>query len=322
MPTIGKICRLQKCGTQHGNFVMFALDHRGNLRRALSPAAPDQVSYEQMVTFKLHLTSVISPTASGLLLDAEYGVAPAIANGALAPSCGLLVAVEQSGYTGEPSVRRSQLLPGWSVEKISRMGADGVKLLVYYHPDAANVADQEALIDEVAESCQKHDMPFFLEPLSCSLDPAVKRLPSAEKRELVIETARRLTPMGVDVLKAEFPLNIADESDEAVWAEACAELSQASCVPWVLLSAGVGFEEFARQTMIACQAGASGVLAGRAVWKEAAQMNEAERDIFLRISATERMGRLAAIVRAYGRPWMEFHPSLPGSVTEGWYESY
>lgn len=322
MPTIGKIRRLQKCGTRHGNFVMFALDHRGNLRRALNPAAPEQVTYEQMVTFKLHLTSVISPTASGLLLDAEYGVAPVIANSALAPSCGLLVAVEQSGYTGEPTVRKSQLLPGWSVEKISRMGADGVKLLIYYHPDAANAADQEALIKEVAENCQKYDMPFFLEPLSFSLNPAVKTLPSTEKRELVVETARRLTPMGVDVLKAEFPLNIADEPDETVWVEACEELSQASCVPWVLLSAGVGFEDFARQTMVACQAGASGVLAGRAVWQEAAGMDEAERDIFLRISATERMGRLAAIIRAYGRPWMEFHQGLSGSVTEGWYKSY
>jgi tagatose 1,6-diphosphate aldolase len=322
MTTIGKIRRLQKCGTQHGHFVMFALDHRGNLRRALNPAKPEEVTYEQMVTFKLHLTSVISPTASGLLLDPEYGAAPAIANGAVAPSCGLLVAVEQTGYTGDPLARQSQLLPGWSVEKISRIGADGVKLLIYYHPDAANAAEQEALISEVAESCQKYDMPLFLEPLSFSLDPKVKTLPSSEKSEVVVETARRLTPLGVDVLKAEFPLNIGDEPDEAVWAEACAELSQATTVPWVLLSAGVGFQDFARQTKIACQAGASGVLAGRAIWKEAADMDEAERDIFLRITATERMGRLAAIIRAYGRAWTTFYPGLSSSVKEGWYKHY
>src|SRR5690606_11666550 len=154
---------------------------------------------------------------------------------------GLVVAVEETGYTGEPTARKSQVLPGWSVEKIARMRAAAVKLLVYYHPEAPNAAEQEALVREVGEACARHDIPFFLEPLSYALGGSPGKLTAAEKRAVVVETARRLTPLGVDVLKAEFPGDSKAEPDEAVWAEACRELSAASQVPWVLLSAGVTF---------------------------------------------------------------------------------
>ncbi len=139
---------------------------------------------------------------------------------------------------------------------------------------------------------------------------------------MVVETARKLTPMGVDILKAEFPLNIADEANENRWAEACAELSAASLVPWVLLSAGVSYEDFERQTTIACQSGASGVLVGRAVWKEAANNDGPARTEFLRTTASVRMQRLAEIIGRYGRAWTDFYPKLSDSVVEGWYEKY
>ncbi len=322
MPTLGKVYRLQKCATPEGKFVMFALDHRNNLRHALNPAAPDSVTYEQLAPFKQHLTTVMSPTATGILLDPQFGTAPAIANNILARSTGLLIALEKTGYVGQPTARRSQTLPDWSIDKIARLGADGVKLLVYYHPEAPNAAEQEQLVAQVAESCQAHDLPFFLEPLSFSLDPNLKKLPSSAKRAVVVETARRLTLLGVDVLKAEFPLNIADEKDETVWAEACEELSQASAAPWVLLSAGVNFAEFARQTTIACQAGASGVLVGRAVWKEAVSLPEAERDTFLRTVATDRMAQLSGIISQHARPWPDFHPNLREQVGPEWYQTY
>ena len=307
---------------------MFALDHRGNLQRALSPDDPQSVTYEQMVSFKLEVTAAMSPVSSGILLDPQYGAGQAVAANAIAPGCGLLVAVEKTGYTGNPAARESQILPGWSVEKIARMGADGVKLLIYYHPDAPNATDQEELVAEVGELCRQYDMPFFLEPLSFSLDPDVKKLASAEKRAVVTETARRLTPFGVDVLKAEFPINIADEDDEALWAEACAEVSKASVCPWIILSAGVTFEEFERQTSVACRSGASGVLVGRAVWAEAAALPGAAdlvglaRQEFLRISGVERMNRLTEVIEEHGRPWTDFHPDLSSSVSEEWYKIY
>ncbi|MFN2134986.1 MAG: hypothetical protein ACK2UK_03475 [Candidatus Promineifilaceae bacterium] len=186
--------------------------------------------------------------------------------------------------------------------------------------DAA--AEQEELVAEVGQLCREYDMPFFLEPLSFSLDPAVKKLATPEKRAVVIETARKLTPFGVDVLKAEFPINIADEKDEAVWAEACRGVSNVAVCPWIILSAGVTFEEFEQQTAVACQNGASGVLVGRAVWAEAADLSGADRESFLRTVAVERMARLTGAIEEYGRAWSDFYPELPGSVRDDWYKTY
>jgi tagatose-1,6-bisphosphate aldolase len=99
---------------------------------------------------------------------------------------------------------------------------------------------------------------------------------------VVVETARRLVVPGVDVLKAEFPLDITAEPQERIWAEACSELTAASPVPWVLLSASVDFETFLRMLTVACQSGASGVAVGRAVWQEAAGLTGEKRLAFLR----------------------------------------
>jgi tagatose-1,6-bisphosphate aldolase len=322
VPSAGKIYRLHQCTSPSGHFVMLALDHRNNLIRSFNPDHPEAVSYAQMAAFKRDVITSLSETSTGVLLDPEYGVAPCIAGGAIAPGCGLLVAVEKTGYSGDPHDRQSQILPGWSVEKIARLGAVGVKLLIYYHPDSPNAAGQEALVREVSQACKLHDMPFFLEPLSFSLDPALKEMASPEKRRVVVETARRLTGVGVTVLKAEFPLNPADERGETTWAAACSELSEASAVPWVLLIAGVGFETFERQTLIACQNGASGVLAGRAVWKEAVSLHGQARTDFLQSTAKERMIRLREVILKYGRPWTDSYPYLAKSIGEGWYKKY
>ncbi len=80
----------------------------------------------------------------------------------------------------------------------------------------------------------------MLEPLSYSL-VADKKLTSTEKRYVVTETARRLTVPGVDVLKAEFPLELAADPLESEWARACQEISSASRAPWILLSAAVDY---------------------------------------------------------------------------------
>jgi tagatose 1,6-diphosphate aldolase len=118
-----------------------------------------------------------------------------------------------------------------------------------------------------------------LEPLSYSLKPTVKNLCSEEQRKVVIETARRLTLLGADILKAEFPLEITEIPNEDVCFSARAELTETSHVPWTLLSAGVTFEDFTRQVKIACLSGASGVITGRAVWIEAIEL-ESKKDAF------------------------------------------
>lgn len=320
--SIGKIRGLQRCAALNGTFTILALDHRGNLKRAINPQNPESVSYQEMAAFKQELTAILSSGADGMLLDPVYGAAQVIAGGVLHPGTGLVVAVEKTGYAGDPTERETRILPGWGVDKIARMGASAVKLLVYYHPQAPNAAAQEAIVRQVAADCARFDLPLFLEPLSYSLEAGVKKLPSAEKRWVVVETARRLTPLGADVLKAEFPLEIAEGADEDIWAQACRELSQASVAPWVLLSAGVSFEDFIRQTRVACQQGASGVLAGRAVWKEATQLKGEERRTFLATTAADRLAQLAALVRQEARPWTAFHPDLADSIQDGWHLGY
>ena len=254
-----------------------------------------------MVEFKRAVVRALGTTGTGVLLDPEIGVAPAIADGSLPGRAGLIVAVEATGYEGERGARVSRVLPGWGVGKIKRLGASAAKLLVYYHPDAPNAAAQERLVAEVADACRAEDLALFLEPLSFGLDGG--KLAGEDRRRVVVETARRLTAIGADVLKAEFPYD-AGVTDEGRWREACAELDAATPVPWVLLSGGVDDATFERQVRVACEAGASGVLVGRSVWAEAAAMAPAERDRFLgRRTAGRGSSRLTdARRRVSGRP--------------------
>jgi len=318
--SIGKLRGLQQCATAQGALVVFALDHRGNLRRALRPDAPESVSPAELITFKQQLIGALAPAASAVLLDPEYGAAQCVASGVLPGTVGLVVAVEASGYAGDSTARHSRILPGWSVEKAKRLGASAVKLLVYYHPDAPTAAEIEDLVQRVAADCVAFDIPLMLEPLSYAPNPAQKKLSSAEKRQVVVETARRLIIEGVDILKAEFPLDVAAEPDERIWTEACAELSAACPVPWVLLSAGVSYETYLRQVAVACQAGASGVAVGRAIWKEAVNLTGQERADFLRGQAYQRLHRVTALCDALARPWHSFYEAP--QISSEWYERY
>jgi len=313
---------LATCASARGTFAILALDHRQNLRKELRPADPGSVTYDDMVAFKRAVVRALAPLATGILLDPEVGAAQCIADGSLPASAGLLVAIEATGYTGLGTARANRILDGWSVEKAKRMGASAAKLLVYYHPDAANAGDQERLVGAVVEDCRAADLALFVEPLSFSLVEGEK-LTGDARRRVVVETARRLTAIGGDVLKAEFPYD-ASVTDRSAWRAACAELDAASARPWVLLSGGVDEATFEEQVATACEAGASGVLAGRSVWAEAATMGTAERDAFLAVTAGGRIRRLADIVDAGARPWHE----RPGPLTvaplpdAGWYRDY
>ncbi len=302
--TPGKRRRLQRCATPDGKLVILAMDHRNNLRRALNPQDPSAVSDAALVAFKQEVVAALGETASAVLLDPEYGAEQCITGGALPGSTGLIVALERTGYTGDPAARESSLVEGWDPQRAERMGAEAVKLLVYYHPEAPTAPQIEALIRQVAEGCEAAELPLFLEPLSYSLDPARKKLPAEAYHRVVLETARRLTAIpGVDILKAEFPLDSSAEPDEAAWLAACRELTATSRVPWVLLSAGVDFEQYLLQVAAAARAGACGVAVGRAVWQEAVEKLPPERGEFLTRGARERMRRVAALCQALARPW-------------------
>jgi tagatose 1,6-diphosphate aldolase len=313
---------LDMCASARGTFAVLALDHRQNLRKELRPAEPESVSYDEMVEFKRAVVRALSPVATGTLLDPEIGAAQCIADGSLPARAGLLVAIEATGYSGPSTARISRVLPGWSVEKAKRLGASAAKLLVYYHPEASNAADQERLVEAVAADCRAADLGLFVEPLSFSVVDGAS-LTGEARRRVVVETARRLTEIGGDILKAEFPYD-PSVTDRSRWREACAELDAAAAVPWVLLSGGVDDATFEEQVATACAAGASGVLVGRSVWAEAATMESDARDAFLSTTARDRLRRLADLVDAAGRPWHQ-RPSrreVAPLPADGWYREY
>jgi tagatose 1,6-diphosphate aldolase len=318
--SVGKIRHLQQCATPRGTLSVLALDHRNNLRNLLRPQSPGEVSGSELSAFKRTLVRNLAPAASAVLLDPEFSAAQCITGGDLPGSTGLVIALEASGYAGDSTARQSRILPGWSVEKAKRMGASAIKLLVYYHPESPMASDMEELVQSVAQDCADHDLLFFLETLSYSLDPSMKKLPPDEMHYVVIETARRLTPLGGDILKAEFPLDVTVETDEKDWLEACVELSHASQIPWVLLSGSASYETYLRQVTAACNAGATGIAVGRAVWRETTGLPEDQRGTFLREVARTRMQRLTALVDALAHPWGEFYSSP--DPQSNWFASY
>lgn len=311
--SIGKLRGLQQISSNRGTITALALDHRQNLRKA----NPAFVNDEELSRFKLDVISALASEATAVLLDPEVSAAQAIAQHVIPNNLGLVVALESTGYTGDATARQAQIIPGWSVEKAKRMSASAIKLLVYYHPDSQTASEIEAFVKEISDDCTNHDIVLMLEPLAYSLDEN-KKLSSEEKRYVVIETAKRLTPLGPDILKAEFPLDVT-ETDQKVWSEACEEISAVSTVPWILLSAAVDFDVFLQQVMIACNAGASGIAVGRAVWKEAVMLDGNERIQFLRIVAHQRISRLASLCLALAKPYTDFYKA---DAPFDWYKSY
>lgn len=313
---------LDACASVRGTFAVLALDHRQNLRKALHPDAPETTSYEEMVAFKRAVIRALATHATGSLLDPEIGAGQCIADGSLPGRAGLLVAIEATGFKGPAEARVSRVLPGWSVEQAKRMGASAAKVLVYYHHEASNVDDQERFVADLISACRAVDLPLFVEPLG--FDPGSGgKLTGEARRRNVIETARRLTAIGGDVLKAEFPYD-ASVTDPAAWAEACAELDEASRLPWVLLSGGVDDATFERQVTAACEAGASGVLVGRSVWAPAATMASSDRDMWLASEGRRRLERLVRLVDERATPWHARPNSLSDAPApgDGWYRGY
>jgi len=327
--SIGKLRGIQQLADARGLLTMCAIDHRGALRRALNEENPDAVSYQDMVDFKLDLCQVMAPIAGAVLLDPIYGAAQAIAGGVLPGQTGLLVSMEKTGYTGSTTARVTELLPDWSVKKAKKMGASAIKLLIYFRPDLKDIASKQLdLVARLAEECLSEDIPLLVEPVSYPVEQVGES--SARfadlKPGLVIETARQITSLPIDVLKAEFPADINFERDDEKLLGFCRELNRASRLPWVLLSAGVDFETFKKQVEIACRAGASGFLAGRALWQEGIKISPRQQRMhFFEQTAAPRFKELAELAARYGQPWyakLGIEKGRLPPVAEGWYRSF
>ncbi|MFC1906347.1 tagatose 1,6-diphosphate aldolase [Chloroflexota bacterium] len=327
--SIGKIRGLQQIANPDGIFTMCAMDHRGSLRSMIDEDNPGEVGYEEMVERKLELCSALAKYASAVLLDPIFGASQCISHSILPNSIGLLVSIEASGYSGGEGQRLTRLLDEWSVEKIKRMGASAVKILVYYRPDLKQLSSQQLnTISMVATECIKHDIPLLVEPKSY-LNSNGNNSPLESdvlQEQLVIQTARDITALNIDVLKTEFPADIRHKTDKSELIELCRQLDISSQVPWVILSSGVDFEQFAQQVEIASQAGASGFLGGRAIWQEAMHIDNAvERAHYLSTVGADRLRRLAEIANNYAVPWYKKLGISTHELTqtsEGWYKEY
>ncbi len=325
--TAGKLRGLREIANEGGIFTMAAEDQRGSMRKMLNADDPKSVSAEQMTDVKTDICRALSPVASAMLIDPEYGAAQSIASGALRGNCGLLVSLEDSDYEQVGDDRRAKILEGWGVEKIKRMGASGVKLLAYFRPDRGEgTTYQRDLIARVGEECQQYDIPFILECVAYPVGGMKVDSPeyAAQKPELVIETARMLSGLGVDVYKAEFPVDSTHEQDETKITDYCKQLDAACQVPWVVLSAGVDIDIFRQQVQFACHNGASGFLAGRAIWKKAVQLPPEDRRRFLATEGLENLRGLIEIAHSYAKPWVEReNPGFQNAtIDENWYRSY
>jgi len=329
--TVGKLRGLQELANNDGIFNICAMDHRRSLSRIMEgeKVIEGSTSYEEMAQRKLELCTHLAPHASAVLLDPLFGAAQCISHGALPKSTGLLVSLEASGYAGASEFRMTELEEGWSVEKIKRMGASAVKFLIYYRPDLIELANKLMdLVETVGQACQKYDIPLVIEPLSYPLGEETKNPAqfAAAKEQLVPKTAQHITALPVDLLKSEFPGDLRYNQDKAKLIDICQKLDKASQVPWVVLSAGVSFDVFCQQVEIACRAGASGFLAGRAIWQEAMNIDDPkERAKMLKTLGVERLNKLTEIAAKHAVPWYQklgLARDELAQTAEGWYQQY
>jgi tagatose 1,6-diphosphate aldolase len=322
--SLGKVRALQTASTERGVFTILAVDHRDAMRVMLNQRQPETVPASLLTEVKLSIVKLVGPFATAILLDPVYSIGQAIAQHALPPKTAFLSAIEEQGYLGDPYARQTPILKGWSIEKAKMLGASGVKVLLFYHPGAGKAAEiQEQLVASLLAECSRFDIPMFLEPIIYSLNPKVSKDSAefaAERRKTMVETVRRLGALKPDVLKLEFPVDCQYEKDETLWQEACAELNEASLVPWTLLSGGDSFETFQKQLKVACQNGCSGFLVGRALWQEAVYLQDKERQEFLKGEAARRWQSLQSIAGTYAHPWYERYPAA--DVNEHWYQDY
>lgn len=333
--TPGKLRGLQRISNPNGTLTMLALDQNSSMiemaNKALKAKGLDrEPTYEEIVEAKLDMMRQMGSAASGVLIDAYYGAWSAIASGSMPPTKGMLVRVEKSGSPkNKAGAPMAEFEAGFSVEKIKLMGADAVKLLAPFEPGEPISAEHNfSVIEQVYADCRRHDILFLLEPIAFPYN-GEKKTDKAyldRKAETVIETARMISRY-CDVYKAEFPGTLGHESDDQLHDNLHA-LSEASERPWVLLSAGVDYPDYLKQVKMAMECGCSGVLGGRAFWKEYFLQDGAEaRTKFAATEGVKRVSEVDGVVRGHGTPWFAKYGLTSedlGSIraSEGWHFRY
>jgi tagatose-1,6-bisphosphate aldolase len=239
--------------TSSGVICGLALDHRDAMRNAFNRVGMPDVSQETMVETKERIIGALAERASALLLD------PATLARCRPPRLGVFIPLEMQGHDQVAGGRRNRLLEGFGPSDVVALRGEGCKLLVYYRADHSRTADtQLALAVQVAAECHRVGLPLMVEPIVYRIDSEDEEHYRRRFGSLVAAAAHDLASCGADVLKLQFP---GDDS-------ACRRVSEAAGkLPWTLLGGSdVDGESFHAQLRVACRAGASGFMAGRAIW--------------------------------------------------------
>ena len=320
---------MRALSNRQGVIAAAAMDQRGSLQKSLAAARgvdAKEITHEMMSEFKVAVSKVLTPHASAILLDPEFGLDAARARG---KNAGLLLAYELSGYDNTRPGRLPDLLPHVSVKRLVDWGADAVKILIYYTPfeDSAVNDVKHAFIERVGAECETGEIPFFLEFVG--YDPKggdEKGLEFAKaKPDIVKKSMEEFTKpqYHVDVLKVEVPINAEYVEGSAVYKgqkaytrdEALAHFREAAAVagkPFIYLSAGVSNAQFTESLHMAAEAGTdySGVLCGRATWKDGIPVYANQgADAFRKWLETEGVKNIKNVNSrlAAAKPWFAFY---------------
>lgn len=282
-------------------FSIIAMDQRNTLRRMFTAVGLD-ASDDDLRTAKADVARVLTPGATGLLSDPTYGV-PAIAQAsALAPNCGLLIAAEPSerrSFNGEPRTHRD---PALNARWLLDQGGDAYKFFIQLRADRPApgagepdlVGEALAVCQEIIRDCRAAGVPVVIENLIYEI-PGEDYSPRV-RENAIIEAARALNDLDIDLLKLEYPGS----------PEGCRRLAGILDRPWAVLSAGVPFDQFTDIIAIATEeGGASGFIGGRSIWREVVSLAGAERQEFLTSVARPRLDRLVEVAAKSARPWTE-----------------
>lgn len=325
--TPGKFWGLRRMADSAGLFKMLAVDQRPPIKNTVKTARGEaEPRYSDVRAVKRALMEALAPQATAVLADPTYALCDAMT--LLAPSHGLVVTLEDSVFGEGEDGRLSKAIDDWSVSKIKRVGGDAVKVLTWYHPeqDAASRQAQLDFTKRVGEACVRHDIPFLLEmllyPLAGDSGQTKDYVEQAGKRaDHVLKTVEVMAApdFGVDVFKLESPIPAKDvpPPGDGEIAGLFAEMGRLAGRPWVMLSAGASQDAFRNVLHYAFEAGASGFLAGRAIWWDAFQhFPDMERmNADLRGPAASYMAELNAMADSRARPWTRwFEDPRP----EGW----
>jgi tagatose-1,6-bisphosphate aldolase len=285
-----------------GVFSIIAMDQRNTLRRMFS-AAGIEATDADLVRAKTDVARALTPLASGILFDPTYGVPAITGTGALAETCGLLVASEpaERGKLGvEPITRRD---PALDSRWVLSQGGDANKFFAQLRADRPTPAAGEPdlvekclqAVREVVGDCKEVGIPSVIENLVYPLEG--EELSGRRREDAIIEAARALNEIDCDLLKLEYPGS----------PEGCRRLAGVLDRPWAVLSAGVPFDDFTEVLQIAFdEGGTSGFIAGRSVWRESLPLTGNERQRFLADVASPRLERLVEVAADRARPYTQF----------------